>query len=289
MIVVTSGHSAFGRIAVRHLLARLPAQQIAVTAPNPAALPDLVALGVDVRPESFADPVAAAHSLAGADAVLIISRPGRFGDGLPADLTNPCVDAAVTAGVGHIVYTSVINVVGTHHLMHHATEQQITSSGVPFTFLRNNLQSEALLPALQLALATKEFVCSFGDSLIASASRADYAEAAAIVLTDEKLRNAAFQLSGPIGLKARGIASVMAEIADADMPVRDVDPANLMTELTSSGASPDVAFQLNEIYNDALMDEWSTASQTLEELLGRPRIGLVKALSNALAEPNTAS
>jgi NAD(P)H dehydrogenase (quinone) len=82
-----------------------------------------------------------------------------------------------------IPYTSIINADMTHHLEHLAIEETIKQSGVPFTLLRDNLYSEALLPALRLASGTSELIWSAGDRLLAPAALTDYAEAAAIVLT----------------------------------------------------------------------------------------------------------
>jgi NAD(P)H dehydrogenase (quinone) len=284
MIVVTRGSSPLGRLVVRHLLNRLSPGEIAVTTPDPKEAADLAELGIDVRREHFDDPSSASRVFVDADRVLIISRPGNFGAGLPLGLTIPCADAAIAAGAEHIAYTSIINADGTHHLLHHATEGHLRRSGVPFTFLRNNLESEALLPALQLALATNEFVCSFGNELIAPAARTDYAEAAAIVLTEDRHKNEILKLSGPLGLKPRGIASVMAEIAGKDISVREVGLSDLIPELRSSGATHEVAVELGEIYNDTFFGEWSTATDTLEEVLGHHRLPLVDALRAALGE-----
>jgi NAD(P)H dehydrogenase (quinone) len=280
MIVVTSGSSPLGRLVVRHLLKRLAPSEIAVTTPIPAEAGDLAELGIDVRPENF-DPSAASLAFVDGDRVLIISRPGNFGSGAPLDSALSAATAAIAAGVDHIAYTSIINVEGTHHLTHVTIEESLRDSDVPVTFLRNNLHSEALLPALQLALATDRFIWSAGDRLMAPAALTDYAEAAAIVLTNDRHKNQALQLSGPLGLTGLGVASAMSQIAGRDIPIREVDSSNLVAELTSSGATHEVAVELQDIYNDTNQDEWSTATQELEELLGHERISLVDALREA--------
>lgn len=282
MIMVTRGSGPFGRLVVRHLMDRVGAAEIAVTAPDPEQAADLAELGVHVRPENFDDPEAAADVFADAGRVLIVSPPGRSGDGLPAQVAFRAVDAAAAAGATRIAYTGIVNASTTHHKWHLSVEGRIKGTGVPFTFLRNNLHSEELVPAVRLALRGDEFVCAFDGEHIAPAARTDYAEAAAIVLTDDGHANATYQLSGPIGLTALGIASVISEIAGREIPVREVRAADLVAELTRSGASDEVAAELAALYQDTRMGEWSVATETLEHLLGHRRIPLVDALRSAI-------
>ena len=191
------------------------------------------------------------------------------------------VDAAVAALAGHIAYTSIINADMTHHLGHLAIEGTLKESGVPFTLLRNNLHSEALLPALRLAAGTGELVWSAGDQTIAPAALTDYAEAAAIVLTDDRPESRMLPLSGPLGLTALGVASAFSSVLEKEVRVREVNTADLNAVLTGAGASPEVAGELDSIYNDTSQGEWSIATQTLEELLGHDRVPLVEALKAA--------
>jgi NAD(P)H dehydrogenase (quinone) len=280
MIVITNGTSPFGRLVVQHLLKHVPAGEIAVTAAETDAAADLAEMGIDVRQEAF-DPSLGAMAFGEGDRVLVVSRPGDTGSGAPAANAAAAVDAAVAALAGHIAYTSIINADMTHHLMHHAIEGTLNGSGVPFTVLRNNLHSEALLPALRLASGTGELIWSAGDQTIAPAALTDYAEAAAIVLTDDRHGNQTLPLSGPLGLTALGIASAFSQVLGKEVRVREVSAADLNAALTGAGASPEVAGELDSIYNDTSQGEWSIATQTLEELLGHDRIPLVEALGAA--------
>ena len=86
-----------------------------------------------------------ARDLGGLDAVLMVSgreAPDRLAQ------HRAFVDAAVEAGVGHVVYTSFYraapDAVFSHGVLHWDTEQYIRASGVPFTFLRGNLYLEVL-------------------------------------------------------------------------------------------------------------------------------------------------
>lgn len=280
MIVITNGVSPFGRLVVRHLLKRVGADQIAVTAADPDAAADLDAMGIDVRPERF-DPTLDAMSFRQGDRVLVVSRPGDTGSGAPAGNAAAAVDAAVAASAGHIAYTSIINADMTHHLGHLAIEETIRQSGAPFTLLRDNLHSEALLPALRLAAGTGELIWPAGDRDIAPAALTDYAEIAAIVLAGDQSQSQTLPLSGPLALTALGVASAFSEVLGEEVSVRQVDAADLNGVLTGAGASPGAAEELGTIYNDVSLGEWSIATQTLEDMLGHDRISLMDALRAA--------
>jgi len=283
MIVITNGTSPFSRLVVQHLLKRVTAGEIAVTTTKPDAAADLGKMGIDVRQEKF-DPTLDAMAFGAGDHVLVVSRPGDTGSGAPVGNAAAAVDAAVAALAGHIAYTSIINADMTNHLGHLAIEGTLKQSGVPFTLLRNNLHSEALLPALQVASGTGELIWSAGDGHLAPAALTDYAEAAAIVLTDHQPENRTLQLSGPLALTALGVASAFSQVLGKEVRVRQVGAADLDTALTAAGASPEVARELDSIYNDTRQGEWSVATQTLEELLGHERIPLVDALEAAHQE-----
>ena len=280
MIVITNGTSPFGRLVVQHLLKDVSAGEIAVTTADTDAAADLAEMGIDVRQERF-DPSLGAMAFGEGDRVLVVSRLGDTGSGAPAGAAAAAVDAAVAALAGHIAYTSIINADMTHHLGHLAIEGTLKESGVPFTLLRNNLHSEALLPALRLAAGTGELVWSAGDQTIAPAALTDYAEAAAIVLTDDRPESRMLPLSGPLGLTALGVASAFSSVLEKEVRVREVNTADLNAALTGAGASPEVAGELDSIYNDTSQGEWSIATQTLEELLGHDRVPLVEALKAA--------
>src|SRR5215207_3965438 len=220
MIVITNGTSPFGRLVVQHLLKHVPAGEIAVTTADTDAVADLGEMGIDVRPEAF-DPTLGAMAFGEGDRVLVVSRPGDTGSGAPA------ANAAVAALAGHIAYTSIINADMTNHLGHLAIEGTLKESGVPFTLLRNNLHSEALLPALRLASGTGELIWSAGDQTIAPAALTDYAEAAAIVLTDHRPESRTLPLSGPLGLTALGVASAFSQVLGKEVRVRAVSAADL--------------------------------------------------------------
>jgi NAD(P)H dehydrogenase (quinone) len=94
------------------------------------------------------------------------------------------VDAAIRAGVEHIVYTSVA-ADGDHlalALAHRATERLVRDSGVAWTILRNGLYAE-LFGGL-LTWTDEGLESAFGDGALSAVPREDLAIAAASVAAD---------------------------------------------------------------------------------------------------------
>jgi NAD(P)H dehydrogenase (quinone) len=274
MIVVAEGDLPLNRLVLGHLLARVPASEVALTAADPRAVDDIADLGVEVRPAHPDDPAAAARSFREGDLVLVSSRFG--GTGL--------LNAALGADIARVVLVGKVAPGTTRMKWHHLHEGSVRRSGVPFTLLRKNVDSEDFAPAARLALRSGEFVSSFDGGVVAPAARTDYAEAAAVVLTDAGHEGRAYDITGPLGLKDLGIASVFSQIAGRDIALRQVPHADLATQLVKAGASADVAAQLETLYRDIGGDEWSTAADDLERLIGHRRLSLVEALTTALGK-----
>src|SRR5690606_1106382 len=124
-------------------------------------------------------------------------------------------DAAKAAGVRRVVYTSAPHVDTADLVLapeHKATEELLRASGLVWTVLRNNWYTENYIPTLRQAEATGEVIASVGDGRVASASRADFAEAAAVVVRTEGHDGVTYELSGDVAWTHDELAAAIAEI-----------------------------------------------------------------------------
>ena len=81
---------------------------------------------------------------------------------------------------------------------HHATEQAIIESGIPYTMLRHPIYSEFFIhPGLQTAVETGELTSSTGGRGLNTATRADLAEAAAVILSSDGHADRGYDLHRP--------------------------------------------------------------------------------------------
>ena len=104
------------------------------------------------------------------------------------------IDAARAAGVALVGYTSILGGTGTRLALaeeHGATEDYLASSGVPHVLLRNGWYLENYTENTAVPLQLGTVYGAAGDGRVSAASRRDFAEAAAVVITspDQEARS----------------------------------------------------------------------------------------------------
>lgn len=107
-IVITGASGQYGSLVIEGLSEKgIPPSSIMLLTRNPSKLAKYASKGFLIRQGSFDDPVSQlAEALAGSKTMLMIST-SRAGQRLPQHQT--AIDAAVKAGVSHIVYTSIVS------------------------------------------------------------------------------------------------------------------------------------------------------------------------------------
>lgn len=294
-IVVTAATGQLGRLVVQSLLARgVPAPEIVAAARRPDALEPLERLGVRTARLDYDDAATAETALAGARRVLLVSGT-EFGRRVAQHTT--VIEAARRAGVEQLVYTSAPHA-STGSLVvlpeHRATEEAIAASGVPATLLRNNWYTENYLGAVTTARATGELLSSAGDGRVASASRADYAEAAAAVLTGpltpgEGHLGRVYELAGDTAWTFADLAATIADLIGAPVTLRRLGPDAHRRALLAAGldeATTDFVVTMDRNIRDG---ELATATGELSTLIGRPTTPLADGLALALKEQDDRS
>lgn len=154
MYALTGASGQLGRRVLHHLRRYIPFDQVIALTRTPARLAngaaaaDGAAAGVTVRRADFTDPATLPAAFVGVTRLLIISTDDVM-SGKRAGRHQAAVEAAVAAGVAHIVYTSFVGAdAGAVHPIsrdHRLTEAALAASGVAWTALRNNAYAEAPL------------------------------------------------------------------------------------------------------------------------------------------------
>jgi NAD(P)H dehydrogenase (quinone) len=146
------------------------------------------------------------------------------------------VDAAIAAGAGDLTYTSVLRAGSTQLAIapeHKATEQAITQSNAPFSFLRNSFCTENYTAQIPSYLARGDRGSS-RRRLISAASRADYAAACITALTQDSHRNAVCELGGP-PFTMHDAAGAVSRTTGTRLEYRNVLPGGLRDMLIATG------------------------------------------------------
>lgn len=283
MIVVTGATGKLGHLVVQDLLTRgVPAGEIVAAVRNPAKAADLAALGVAVREADYTRPETLTTALAGADRLLLVSSSEV---GQRAAQHRNVVTAAVAAGVRLIAYTGILHSETTGIGLaaeHKATEELIRDSGLPFVFLRNGWYIENYTENLAPALEHGAILGSAGEGRVAAATRADYAAAAAAVLTGDGHENKAYELGGDEAFTMSELAAEVARQSGRDVVYRDLPADEYTAFLVSVGLPEPYAAILADSDLGVGRGELFTDSGDLSRLIGRPTTPLADAVAVAL-------
>lgn len=274
-LLVTGATGKLGSKIVNVLLAKVPADQLAVSVRNPEKAEDLRAKGVDVRHGDFDQPETLAAAFKGIDRLLIISADGDTETRIRQH--NNAVDAAKNAGVSFIAYTSIANAQKSTNFLaevHKATEIAIQKTGIPYSFLRNNWYLENELSTIQGVQSGAPWVTSAGSGKVGWALQQDYAEAAAEVLAGEGHENTIYELSGK-PLSQEEIAAAVSQVIGKEVPVQHVDDSKYAEIMTQAGIPDFVVPMLVAIQKDIREGTLDIESNDFEKLLGRSETPVV--------------
>ncbi|SKC51591.1 SDR family oxidoreductase [Krasilnikoviella flava] len=281
----TSGH--LGRLVVESLLARgaAPADVVAL-ARSAAKVGDLAARGVVVREADYDQPETLAPALDGVDVLVLVSGSAV---GQRVRQHGAVIDAAKGAGVGRVVYTSAPHADTSPLVLapeHKATEELLAASGLSTTVLRNGWYTENYLPDVQRARETGELVASVGEGRVASASRADYAEAAAVVALDAHRDGshdgAVHELSGDVAWDFDELARTATEVLGRPVTYRRVTSDDHRELLLAAGLDEGTAGFVVALDGDTREGLLAETSGDLARLIGRPTTPLAEGLRRAL-------
>ncbi|MFI7500570.1 SDR family oxidoreductase [Streptomyces sp. NPDC049687] len=280
-IVVTGATGHLGRHVVEQLLEKVPAEQITAVVRDEAKAADFAARGVKLAIADYNTPETFDGLFAAGDKVLLISG-NEFDKGRPAQ-HQVVIDAAKAAGVALLAYTSAPGTL-TAALAddHRATEQALTTSGVPYVLLRNGWYHENYTEQLAPVLEHNAVVAAAGEGRVSSASRADYAAAAVAVLTGEGHENKTYELGGD---EAWGFAEYAAELSKQtgkEIAYNAVPAEVLVGILTGAGLPEPFAAILAGVDASIEKGELVVSSGDLSRLAGRPTTPLAEAITAAL-------
>lgn len=273
LIAVTGVTGHVGGLVWRQL--RDAGADLVVLARDPARVPD--AAGVRVERAGYADAEAAETALSGADVLFMVSGSESLDR---VDQHRRFIDAAVRAGLGHVVYTSFQGAApdATFTLArdHWATEQHLRASGVAWTFLRDSLYLD-FLP--DMVGADGVIRGPAGQGRVAAVARADVARVAASVLLEPGAHEGAtYDVTGPAALTLDEVAAILTDVTGRPTRFHDETLDEAYASRASYGA-PD--WQLDawvSTYMAIASGELSRVSDAVERITGVAPLSLEQLL-----------
>ena len=283
MIVITGATGKLGQHVIASLLTSVPADHIIAAVRNPAKAANLAALGVQVRQADYNDGASLDAAFKGATKILLISSSEV---GQRAQQHQNVIDAARRAGVALLAYTSVLRAdtsplgLAAEHII---TEAAIRASGLPYSFLRNGWYLENHTEHLAPVLEHGVVLGAAQNGRFSSAARADYAAAAAAVLTADKPQ-AIYELAGDQGFTLAEYAAEVARQSGKVIVYKDLPQADFKAALVGVGVPEGFADLLADSDAGAANGGLEDNGKQLSTLTGRPTTRLPDAVKAALAK-----
>lgn len=274
MILVTGANGAFGTAAIDFLLKKVPANQLAALVRSEEKGVELKAKGIEIRIGDYDDVSSLVNAFEGVDKLLFVSG---------SDIANRSqqhlnvVEAAKTAKVGHVVYTSFmrrnetetspIAFVAKSHL---EAEDALKTSGLNYTLLKNGLYMDMIPIFLgEQVIDSGVIFQPAGDGKAAFVLRNDLAEATVNVLTSEGHEGKSYDLPGAAAISYNEVAADLTKLAGKNIAYVSPTPEVFHAELSKVGV-PDMYINLFGAFAEAIhQGEFAETGGDLPKLLGR--------------------
>lgn len=282
MIAITGATGQLGQHVIEELLKTVPASQIVAIVRNPAKAEALRQQGVVVRQADYTDEAAFTTALNGVDKLLLISSSEV---GQRAVQHQNVINAAKAAGVKFIAYTSLLHADKSPlglHVEHVETENALAASGVPYALLRNGWYTENYLASAPPALEHGVVMGAAGEGKIASATRADYAAAAAKVISEEGHAGKVYELAGDNAWTLSELAAELSKQSGKPVTYQNLSEADFAAALKGVGLPAGLAEMLADSDTGASKGGLFDDSRTLSKLIGRPTTSLAESVKAIL-------
>lgn len=256
-LIISGASGQLGQLVIKELLARkVDPKNLILVSRTPDKLADYAKQGASVRFADVDKPESLAAAYAGGTRMLMISLGSPPGAPIPPRAARHKIafDAAVKAGVRHIVYTSSQGadkgdpddpMVTNEHML---SEAFLKASGARWTMLRNGYYADVVVRQAVKMIQDGRVRVTPNEAKSAPVTRADCAAAAAGALLDPRTENQAYDITGPELINARDVARIAAEISGAKIEVVEQPAGN-------SGPRP---------------PESTIVSRAVQQLSGRP-------------------
>lgn len=278
-IGITGATGHLGRLVVEKLKEKTASDNLIALVRDTHKAADL---GVETRLFDYNKPETLLASLKGVNHLLLIS--GNEIGQRQVQHEN-VIKAAKAAGVEWIVYTSLLHADTSTLLLaeeHLLTEEALKSSGIPYTILRNGWYTENYTASVPAAIQHGALIGSAGDGKIASASRIDYAEAAAVVLTRSDQQNKIYELAGDDAYTLDDLAAELSRQTGKVIPFKNLSESDYAAALIAAGLPEELAGAYASFDTGAAKGDLYDNEKQLSTLLGRPTTPLAVVVKAAL-------
>ena len=285
-IIVTGAAGHLGRLVAERLLERLSPADVVLVSRRPEALHELRARGAEVRHGDFDDPASLTDAFAGGSRMLLISTDAI---GRRVSQHRAAIEAAAKAGVGHVVFTSIVSPVAGNPIGANAWEQGKTEAllgrcGLGWTVLRFGSFAELQLPPAATAVKNRWLITNGEGGRIVPVSRLDCAEAAAITLTTDGHAGKTYEITGPQALAPSDLAEIYSELSGQQVKVLQLSDTMLTRVLVGIGTPVLTAWGIAAYGRAVRQGYFDLIAPAFEVLTGHRPVALRDVLSDQRAD-----
>jgi uncharacterized protein YbjT (DUF2867 family) len=265
-VLVTGATGNVGRPVVAALLERGVPVRAGVRDP---AVPGALAAAAGAVPLDLRRPETFGPAVAGAGGLFLLRPPAiaRVGPTL-----NRLVDAAVAAGVEHVVFLSVVGAGRNPVVPHHRVERHLRGAGVGWTFLRPSFFAQNVGDAYRRDVREDDrlFVPA-GDARVAFVDVRDVGEVAAAALAVPAAhRGRAYDLTGPAAVTFAEVARLLTAVLGRPVRYEPATAAGYVRHLRARGLPAAQAAVQTVLHAGLRRGQAERVDPTLGRLLGRP-------------------
>ncbi|GLB52254.1 NAD(P)-dependent oxidoreductase [Neptunitalea chrysea] len=279
MILVTGASGNLGKAVANELLNRVEASEIAVLSRDVNKVEDLKEKGMTVVQGDYDDYASLVAAFKGIDKLYFVS-----GSDIASRMKQHenVVNAAKEAGVGHVVYTSfqratdkkdsIIGFVGESHI---TTEELLKASGLNYTILKHALYLEVLPLFLgENVIDNGAVYLPAQDGKVSFASRADMAEAGAIILTTDGHEGKVYEFGGDVSVGMAEVAEGLSKLSGKEIAYVSPEVEEYKATLAGFGVPQGAIDVIVGFSLGIAANEFDGSTTELKDLLGRELISL---------------
>jgi NAD(P)H dehydrogenase (quinone) len=277
---ITGATGQLGRLVIEHLKEIVSAESLVALVRTPSKAVDL---GIEALEFEYSNPATLTNSLKGVDHLLLISSSEI---GQRKQQHENVINAAKESGVQRIIYTSLLHADTSSLALaeeHLATERILKESGIPYTILRNGWYTENYLGSIADAIASGALIGSAGEGKISSAARADYAEAAAVVLTGAGHEGKVYELAGDSYYTLADLAAEISRQTGKHISYHNLPEEKYAEVLKSVGLPDGLAKTIAGYDVSASKNDLFDSSKQLSALVGHSTTPLNDLVKRALS------
>lgn len=270
MLVVSGASGKLGRRIVEYLIDRVDASRVVAASRTPDRVADL---GVASRQADFDDPESLPRAFDGAERLLLISTD-PIEPGIRTRQHTNAVQAAAKAGVGQVIYTSIVRATdpGNPAVVagdHAATEQALDESGLSYIALRENIYTDMQLLSAPAAVASGVLTGNEGDGGVAYVTRDDIAAVAAALLA-EGGPDGPLDVTGPAAVTQHDLAAALSEITGRQVSYQPVTDDAFVDGLVQNAGMPEQIARAYATFGQAAREGWlDGVTDTVARIAGR--------------------